>query len=303
VKTAIDLIGNFNTLLDPRPAAIRIAPFAARPSNESRFRKRLNAGHLDKDNTQGGTSNRDDYGRWVAELKEKLPDDFYERHRQRIDSLVELYALAYGGIFDDFGFGESHRSQSEKDYTCMLADSVRECLISHGGTRMLAPKRISLAEVSGSGLLQLPGIRKSKSINGDVEPSKDEMLLLLSGCYMDNGDILHIPMLDFRVKPTEANLEIVSASVMALYDGPGVILNSGRSYHFYGFRLLPIDKFLEFAHRSLLLIPFIDARYIAHSLMDREFCLRITGKHPGHPSPAVVREITQSAGNSAELNQ
>lgn len=103
-----------------------------------------------------------------------------------------------------------------------------------------------------------------------------EVLALCSKVMLRDGSLGHIPMMDFRCRPSPDNLERTVLAITEVYKGLGVILNSGRSYHFYGFSVLSADDWLRFMASNLLLSPFTDARYIAHRLLDGLCALRIT---------------------------
>ena len=103
-----------------------------------------------------------------------------------------------------------------------------------------------------------------------------EVLALCSKVRLRDGSSGHIPMMDFRCRPSAENLERTVLALREVYKGAGVILNSGRSYHFYGFSVLSGDNWLRFMASNLLLTPFTDARYIAHRLLDGLCALRIS---------------------------
>ena len=81
-------------------------------------------------------------------------------------------------------------------------------------------------------------------------------------------------MLDFECSVSAANL----AKVMNFIDtigGGGVVLESGRSYHYYGFNLLTQSQWLKFMATALLFTGFTDSRHIAHRILSSEARLRI----------------------------
>lgn len=106
--------------------------------------------------------------------------------------------------------------------------------------------------------------------------SKDEVVALCSTCTLVDGSIRHIPMMDYRILPDSKSLFVVKEALNAINQTNGVILKSGRSYHFYGFDLLPQDDWIRFLARSLLLAPLTDSRYIAHRLLEGAGSLRVT---------------------------
>ena len=104
-----------------------------------------------------------------------------------------------------------------------------------------------------------------------------------------------LPLLDFRAEAqpmgsdTEARtLAALSAALKVIKAPSGALLNSGGSYHYYGLDPLAIAEWRSFMHRSLLLEPLVDVRYIAHRLESGRATLRI-GSSPLKPQqPHVV---------------
>jgi len=54
-----------------------------------------------------------------------------------------------------------------------------------------------------------------------------------------------------------------------------------------GATLLSNDEWVRFMGRALLLAPFVDARFIAHRLLDGECCLRVFAKSKTPPTPLI----------------
>lgn len=119
---------------------------------------------------------------------------------------------------------------------------------------------------------------------------RTEVLALCSKCRLRDGSVGHIPMMDFRCSPSSRNLKRTRLAVKAIRNGKGVIVESGRSYHFYGFSILDGDGWLRFLARGLLLAPFTDARYIAHRMLDGTCALRISSAR-GKPCVPFVAGI------------
>lgn len=117
-----------------------------------------------------------------------------------------------------------------------------------------------------SGALQ----RKLKAL------SKNVVLALCSKCRIDDGTTLHLPMMDFRAEPTTENLSKVKTALSEISPEGGVILESGRSYHYLGFSLMNEDQWLKFLAKCLLLAPLTDTRYIAHRILEGIGSLRIS---------------------------
>ena len=126
-------------------------------------------------------------------------------------------------------------------------------------------------------------------VNDELAQSGDVSLVVCSKVTSgENSVVKHIPMMDFRCEPSERSCSLVVSSMQRLGQKRGVVLETGRSYHYYGFDLLDVDEWQEFMHRSLLLTPFVDARYIGHRLLAGTARLRITGSRGKRTAPRVV---------------
>ena len=114
------------------------------------------------------------------------------------------------------------------------------------------------------------------------------VLALCSTCEVLDGSQWHIPMMDFRCAPSPMNLERTRIALKQLGQTRGAILESGRSYHYYGFELLNRNQWIEFMAKSLLLAPFIDARFVAHRLLEGRSVLRLTSSERKPRVPTVA---------------
>jgi hypothetical protein len=114
------------------------------------------------------------------------------------------------------------------------------------------------------------------------------VLALDSRVDQGHGRHAHIPMIDFRCSPSPRSLEAVREALQAVGEARGVLLASGRSYHYYGLRLATDDEWRVFLARCLLLAPLVDVRYVAHRLIDGFSRLRITAAVRKPVVPRVV---------------
>ena len=121
----------------------------------------------------------------------------------------------------------------------------------------------------------------------------DEVVAVCSKVRAAGRD-LHWPMLDFRAEiPAEREsaerlLEILCKSLKAIGALGGVVMESGNSYHYYGYEPVEPNVWRRFMQRSLLLEPFIDVRYIAHRLESGHAALRVTAARDKPHVPHVV---------------
>jgi hypothetical protein len=117
------------------------------------------------------------------------------------------------------------------------------------------------------------------------------LLGICSTVELVGGGSAHIPMMDFMCDPSTRNAEALTHLIEGLHQGRGCLLESGRSYHYYGFKLLTEEAWKVFLGKCLLMSGFADDRYIGHQLVDGYCVLRLSaGKSKSHV-PTVVAEL------------
>jgi hypothetical protein len=101
----------------------------------------------------------------------------------------------------------------------------------------------------------------------------------------------HVPMLDFRIRPSDENQKL-AVKLLRRIGAKGSLLDSGKSYHFYGRDVLPnTADMVTFLGRASLFAPFVDHRWVAHQLIEGACALRVsTGKSYTRP-PIVIDEV------------
>lgn len=99
-----------------------------------------------------------------------------------------------------------------------------------------------------------------------------------SSVTLYNGEILHLPMLDFHIPYNDTNTEIVKY-VSKLIMPSGYILKSGKSYHLIGDKLFTKEEMIKLLGKALLFSPITDEIWIAHQLQDKSCSLRFGEKH------------------------
>jgi hypothetical protein len=128
----------------------------------------------------------------------------------------------------------------------------------------------------------------NKSILATLDQLPDSYVLTVnSQVITTDGQLRHIPMLDFRLKSSRSNHALV-VDVVKRLNTPGVILDSGRSYHFYGTELIDDRELTKFLAKALLFTPLIDYRWIAHQLLEESCALRVSPGVEGQVTPTVV---------------
>lgn len=99
----------------------------------------------------------------------------------------------------------------------------------------------------------------------------------------------NIPLMDFRCRPSKENLIHVKNLLREKGEQQGVILDSGRSYHYYGLRTLPSVEWRGWMKNWYWTLA--DNFYIAHAILDGNNWLRLTGGVTKPEVPEVVDVI------------
>jgi hypothetical protein len=115
---------------------------------------------------------------------------------------------------------------------------------------------------------------------------RDDSVAVCSKVRLASGVEAHIPMLDFRCPVSDSNSDAILRMLKHLGEVAGLLVASGRSYHYYGVALYDEGQWLEFMAKALLLRPITDDRFIAHRLIDGQCRLRIYS--PSRPVPVIV---------------
>jgi len=119
--------------------------------------------------------------------------------------------------------------------------------------------------------------------------SKDSVIGVLSKTRIERR-IFHIPMMDFSLPGHPQSLQEIRWLLERIGQKDGVILFSGRSYHYYGANLMDEAEWFNFLG-DCLLSGLVDIRYIAHRLKDRCGILRMSSCPLRPRVPSVVSII------------
>lgn len=106
-----------------------------------------------------------------------------------------------------------------------------------------------------------------------------------SKCIFQDASARYIPMMDFRSTPNADNLELLKEFFKRI-GCEGIIVDSGASYHFYGFDFLDYTQWIRFMGKCLL-VPWSDPRWIGHSLVAGSGVLRISASERKQKVPSV----------------
>lgn len=135
-------------------------------------------------------------------------------------------------------------------------------------------------------------------IEGNMEES--EQLAISSKVRLVSEETAHLPMMDFEIGKDEAGLTKVKTRLKQVGIANGYILESGKSYHFYGRDVLSQEQWLDFMGKCLLtsivhtrenIEQVADPRYIGHSLRRGCNTLRVTSRGEKVFVPKVVSKI------------
>lgn len=111
---------------------------------------------------------------------------------------------------------------------------------------------------------------------------------LNSKVVLNNGKVMHIPMLDFKLTSVPENLSIIE-NILKVLKQKGMILNSGKSYHFIGYTLITENELINLLSKFILIHPISDKAWAAHQIIERSASLRISKKYGVLPS--YIKEI------------
>ncbi|MEI6492542.1 MAG: hypothetical protein WCO94_08335 [Verrucomicrobiota bacterium] len=88
--------------------------------------------------------------------------------------------------------------------------------------------------------------------------------------------VKQLPLLDFHCPESAENDRLVSKVCSQLYQHTTLVFSSGESYHALGLGPLDESGLRDFLTRSLLFAPIVDARYVAHQLLEGACALRLS---------------------------
>jgi len=116
---------------------------------------------------------------------------------------------------------------------------------------------------------------------------------ITSRVKMNNGEYYHIPQIDFSCPISKKNLNLIKKQLSQIVKVfPGYILESGKSYHYIGLKLLKEEKWKKFIGNCLLCRKpkdkfMVDVRWFGHSLRRGYTNLRILATN-SRPEPKIV---------------
>jgi hypothetical protein len=120
----------------------------------------------------------------------------------------------------------------------------------------------------------------------------NKLLGVISEVTLFDGRKAHIPMMDFLCPLTGNNMHLLCSLLAELRLGKGYLLETGRSFHYYGLALLTDASWQKFLGKCLLMSGFSDDRYIGHQLVDGHCVLRLSTGKLKATEPSIIAEIS-----------
>lgn len=106
---------------------------------------------------------------------------------------------------------------------------------------------------------------------------------------LDNGKEGFIPMMNFHLEKN-VDLKFIKKTLEIMGEKDGVILDSGRYFHYYANRIVNHNDWLKFIGCMLLPTIIVTEGYIGYSLI-RGTTLRLTSNNVKTKIPSVIKII------------
>ncbi len=110
----------------------------------------------------------------------------------------------------------------------------------------------------------------------DLLAGKHQVWSFTSKVLMEDGSSKHVPMMNFHPLEGASYEDILSFIELSEPKKKGVILSSGRYFHYYGYELLTEKEWLRFNARFLMPMILVRSRYVGHRVRDGYSTLRLT---------------------------
>ena len=123
--------------------------------------------------------------------------------------------------------------------------------------------------------------------------SEYEVLSFCSKVKLKDGSLRHIAMMNFHPEENVDLTHIRRAIQYICGSREGVLLDSGRYYHYWGNFLLSEIEWMKFLGDFLMPTVIVSPRYIGHQLFNGSCTLRLTSDLTYKPQvPTVIETIT-----------
>jgi hypothetical protein len=170
-------------------------------------------------------------------------------------------------------------AQPETKELPVLIKGIRQ----DAGERVLS--RLLRAEVTAERLKNVAQSLRTNQLVGVISR------VTVAGGELRHITTRHIPMMDFMCPPSPANLEVLTRLFREIGQKKGYLLESGRSYHYYGLELLTEEQWRVFLGKCLLMCGYVDDRYVGHQLVDGHCVLRLSSGKLKPNVPKVVAKL------------
>lgn len=142
-------------------------------------------------------------------------------------------------------------------------------------------------------------ISRGEICSGEIdtisETSNDNFWLSLTSEVKLHSKSMHLPLLDFHCPKSNSNDSIVIEVSKLLFPDGFIVLGSEKSYHCYGLILVSEQELLDILAKALLFSPIIDGAYIAHQIIERRCCLRISKGGKQKKQPIAIHHQQKSS--------
>lgn len=119
--------------------------------------------------------------------------------------------------------------------------------------------------------------------------TKNRAWSIISKVECSDGEERHLPLMNFH--PEDVSVDFITKCINYICGKKsGVLLSSGRFYHYYGNFLLDETDWIKFMSEFLMPVIIVSPRYIGHRLFDGYCALRITSDDDFKPKvPEVIK--------------
>ncbi len=128
------------------------------------------------------------------------------------------------------------------------------------------------------------------SLTSLFEKKPGEHLGIASFAKIRDGKILHIPMIDFNCPYSIENLLKIEKTLYVLAQDKGFLLESGKSYHYYGINLLSVEGWINFM-KICAEQDIIGSNWPRFQLQRGYSTLRISTSTQKPHSPKIIAKI------------
>lgn len=110
----------------------------------------------------------------------------------------------------------------------------------------------------------------------------------ISEILLYDGTKAHIPFLDFHCPQSERNAQLAITVMRQLLPAGALLLESGKSYHGYGLKLVSEAELIDFLAKAVLFAPITDRAYVAHQILERKSAIRLSQGGRLMKAPRVI---------------